>query len=374
MKRTYLILAALLGIAMLIAAPVVTNVSATQRTDGSYFVDVYYNVSNSTGAAMTIMLTGSNDNGYSWNIPCNTVSGDVGQNIAPGNNKHIVWNAGTDLPNTSCANFKFRVVAFDGSTPPIPADFVYVNGGTYTMGNTLGGGSSNEFPLHQVTLSSFLVSVYEVTSSDWFTVMGSGGNPGSLSPKQTNWYGTIAYCNKRSIAEGLTPVYSINGYSNPDYWGAIPSSSNATWNAAVCNWSANGYRLPTEAEWEYAARGGVTAPDYTYSGSNNINLVACWIGNSGQYQNVINVGNYAYNGLFLYDMTGNVNEWCWDWYSEYTSEGQANPTGPNTGTYRVMRGGSANTYEDGCRISKRTYGGPTASDRVGFRLFRSVDY
>lgn len=378
MKRTSLILAFALLAALLCAAPVVTTVNATQRTDGSQLVDVYYNLSNSAGGSMTVWLVGSNDNGYTWNIPCSTVSGAVGQNIYSGTNKHIVWNAAVDFPNTSCANFKFKVIAFDGSIPPIPDEFVYVNGGSFTMGNTLGGGSTNELPLHEVTLSSYLIGRYEVTQEKWQAVMGS--NPASRYGVGSNypvyyvsWYAILKYCNLRSMFEGLTPVYSIGGSTDPANWGAVPTSNNATWNAATCDWSANGYRLPTEAEWEYAARGGSTTPDYIYSGSNDINTVAWYSGNSGSTTHP--VGILAYNGLLLYDMSGNVWEWCWDRYSAYGGEGQINPTGPLTGSSRLLRGGGWYYYgATGCRVSYRDYYYPYhSSEYLGFRVCRAIN-
>lgn len=377
MKRIYLILTCLFSAALLCAAPVVTTVNATQRTDGSQQVDVYYNLSNSSGGAMTVWLVGSNDNGYTWNIPCSTVTGAVGQNVYSGTNKHIVWNAAVDFPNTSCANFKFKVIAFDGSIPPIPDEFAYVNGGSFTMGNTLGGGSTNELPLHEVTLSSYLIGRYEVTQEKWQAVMGSnpasGYGVGSNYPVyNVSWYAILKYCNLRSMFEGLAPVYSISGSTDPTNWGAVPTSNNATWNAATCNWSANGYRLPTEAEWEYAARGGSTTPDYIYSGSDDINLVAWYSSNSGSTTHA--VGLKQYNGLSLYDMSGNVWERCWDWYSAYGGEGQINPTGPLTGSSRLVRGGYWSYNASSCRVSCRGGLEPYfGNSNYGFRLCRAIN-
>ena len=151
MKRIYLTLALVLLAAMLCAEPTVTNVNASQRTDGSQKVDIYYDLSNSVGGPMTVWLMGSNDNGSSWNMPCSTVSGAIGRNVYAGTNKHIVWNAAVDFPNTSCANFKFRVIAFGGDIPPIPEEFVYINGGTFNMGG------------RAVSLSSYMIGTFEIT-------------------------------------------------------------------------------------------------------------------------------------------------------------------------------------------------------------------
>ncbi len=377
MKRILSILVYLLSCALLVAAPVVTNVNATQRTDGSQMVDIRYNLSNAAGGAMSVWLVGSNDNGYTWNIPCSTVSGAVGQNVYSGSNKHIVWNAAVDFPNTSCANFKFKVIAFDGNIPPIPEEFVYVNGGTFSMGNTLGGGNSGELPVHEVTLSSYLIGRYEVTQSEWQEVMGSNpasgyGVGGNYPVYYVSWYAILKYCNLRSMNEGLTPCYTISGSTNPATWGSVPTSNNAAWNAAICNWSANGYRLPTEAEWEYAARGGATTPDYIYSGSDDINAVAWYSGNSGSTSHP--VGIKASNGLSLFDMSGNVREWCWDWYSGYGGEGQINPTGPTSGTNRLLRGGYWYYSASYCRVSSRNSLNPFVSnDYSGFRLCRAIN-
>lgn len=258
----------------------------------------------------------------------------------------------------------------------IPQGFVYVPGGTFTMGNTLGGGYPSELPTHSVTLSSFCIGKYEVTQSDWQATMGShqggGFGEGDNYPVYfVSWYSIIKYCNLRSMAEGLTSVYMISGSTNPANWGTVPTSQNATWDAAICNWSANGYRLPTEAEWEYAARGGTITPDYLYSGGDDINAVAWYNGNSTPNGSKP-VGGKAANGLDICDMSGNVLEWCWDWYGSYSSAAQNNPSGPSSGSNRLVRGGYWGYVAYNCRVPKRSYCNSFNSyNSVGFRIART---
>ncbi|MDD3098048.1 MAG: SUMF1/EgtB/PvdO family nonheme iron enzyme, partial [Candidatus Cloacimonetes bacterium] len=239
-----------------------------------------------------------------------------------------------------------------------------------------------ELPTHSVTLNSFYIGKYEVTqaeyaqymqpSSSWSSDDGLGAN---YPAYYVSWYAILKYCNLRSMAEGLTPVYSISGSTDPAIWGNVPTSSNnATWDAAICNWNANGYRLPTEAEWEYAARGATNTPDYLYSGSDDINTVAWYDGNNSPYGSKP-FGTKAPNGLGLYDMSGNVWEWCWDWYgsSYYSSSPSSNPTGPASGSFRVLRGGLWFDSAYYCRVADRYYYSPHFSYfNFGFRLCRAV--
>ena len=220
-------------------------------------------------------------------------------------------------------------------------------------------GDSDEKPVHQVTVSSFLIGKYEVTQAEWKEVMGS--NPSNwkgdqLPVESVSWYDAVDYCNKRSIKEGLTPCYSGSGAG------------------ITCNWNANGYRLPTEAEWEYAARGGKHSKGYKYSGSNDIGSVAWYDGNSGSKTN--RVGTKAANELGLHDMSGNVAEWCWDWYdAKYPSKMAEfnNPRGPSGGSLKVIRGGSVkNGIGTKLGILNRESGNPNLGySYVGFRLVRS---
>ena len=259
-------------------------------------------------------------------------------------------------------------------------EFTYVPGGTFTMGDTRGGGNSDESPTHQVTLSSFHISRHEVTQSQWLEIMhtnpASGYGIGNAYPVyNVSWYAILKYCNLRSIEEGLTAVYSIGGSTDPNAWSSIPTTNNAIWNATVCDWSANGYRLPTEAEWEYAARGASNTPDYFYSGNDNIGAVAWYLGNNSP-NGTKPVGTKDPNSLGIYDMSGNIWEWCWDWYNNtyYVSSPQENPTGPNTGSQRVFRGGAFNNNAFYCRVAVRESNYPYHGFYIyGFRLVRIID-
>ncbi|MBR5241384.1 MAG: SUMF1/EgtB/PvdO family nonheme iron enzyme [Muribaculaceae bacterium] len=199
---------------------------------------------------------------------------------------------------------------------------VYVEGGTFTMGATSEQGSDardDEKPSHKVTLSSYYIGKYEVTQAQWRAIMGK--NPsyftGDNNPvEMVRWYEAQEFCKKLSELTGKK------------------------------------YRLPTEAEWEYAARGGKKSKGYKYSGSNNIEDVAWYTSNSGSKTHP--VGQKQPNELGIYDMSGNVNEWCYDWYDSYTSLPQTDPTGAASGSYRVNRGGSWSYYAYGCRVSNRS--------------------
>lgn len=352
--------------------------TAAQRTDGTYMVDVYYDLQDTDNDLLTMTLMVSADGGTTWNVSCDLLSGDIGANISPGTNKHIIWNLGTEHPNI-IAYYHFKITADDGNIPPVPGGFVLVPDGTFTMGRATGTGDSDELPTHSVTLSSFYIGKYEVTQSEYQAIMGS--NPAHNYGVGTNypvyfvkWYSVIKYCNLRSMNEGLTPVYTISGSTNPANWGSVPTSNNSTWNAAICNWAANGYRLPTEAEWEYAARGATNDPDYLYSGSDDINAVAWYEGNNSS-SGCKPVGNKAPNALGIYDMSGNLFEWCWDWYgsSYYSSSTSTNPTGPANGSGRIQRGGAWFYVASGCRVADRsiTFSPSGGNAWVGFRLCRA---
>jgi formylglycine-generating enzyme required for sulfatase activity len=252
-----------------------------------------------------------------------------------------------------------------------PEGFVRINGGTFTMGSPANeAGRKDDEVQHQVTVSSFYMGKYEVTQKEWTAVMGS--NPSSfqgdnLPVEMVSWYDALVFCNTLSISEGLTPAYSINGKTNPNDWGTVPTSRDATWNAVTIVANSNGYRLPTEAQWEYACRAGTTTAYHT---GNTISDNTGWYSaNSGSKTH--EVGKKAANAWNLYDMHGNVFEWCWDWYDSYSSGAQTDPTGASSGDYRVIRGGSWNYSAEDIRSAYRINTDPSSQfSNLGFRLAR----
>ncbi|NLW18678.1 MAG: formylglycine-generating enzyme family protein [Candidatus Cloacimonetes bacterium] len=235
-----------------------------------------------------------------------------------------------------------------GNTP----EMILVEGGSFQMGSN--DGDDYAEPIHKVTVSSFWIGKYEVTQKEWMEVMEY--NPSerkgeTLPVENISWYDAVEYCNERSIREGLTPCYSGSG-------------SNIT-----CDWNANGYRLPTEAEWEYAARGGSKSKGYKYSGSDKINTVAWHSGNSGRRTH--EVGGKNPNKLGIHDMSGNVFEWCWDLYGSYPSGVQTNPHGATGDSDRVLRGGCWDASAGYCTVSYRGLNDATSSySDIGFRACR----
>jgi formylglycine-generating enzyme required for sulfatase activity len=265
----------------------------------------------------------------------------------------------------------------------ITIPMVYVPGGSFQMGKELGTTGSGDFsPVHPVTLNGFYMGKYQVTQAQYEAVMGSNpsyfsSNPasgevqGNRPVENVSWYDAIVFCNKLSMAEGLNPAYSISGNTNPSDWGIVPTSSNSTWNSAVIVAGSNGYRLPTEAQWEYAAKGGNGTPgNYTYAGSNNIDEVAWYIDNSNSMTH--EVGKKPPNGLGLYDMSGNVWEWCWDWYGYYSNEAQTDPQGSTAGDFRVLRGGCCLyvNHNDASSVHRGIYPPSGRTSPHGFRLVR----
>ena len=320
-------------------APVVFNTSIQQRTDGSKIVDFYYDLFDANGDNSEIGLKLSEDGGTTFNIiptPA-LLSGDIGQNINPGFGKHIVWDAGAENRDYDANLFMARFTAEYGQWP-IPENFVFVQGGTAAG----------------ITVSSFYIDKYELTNAEWNAVMSSGGGD-SYPHANVSWFGAIEYCNRRSMQEGLPACYSYLNYgTNPDNW---PAGWNTAYQNHVnvnCDWSAIGYRLPSEAEWEYAARGGLNTHNYTYSGSNDLNQVGWYSGNSGSSAHP--VGQLVANELGTFDMSGNLWEWCWDVYS---------------GSLRVRRGGGWDSHASYCTVSFRYDHYATYSDfKLGFRLVR----
>jgi formylglycine-generating enzyme required for sulfatase activity len=273
--------------------------------------------------------------------------------------------------------------------PPIPPDMTLISSGTFEMGDHAGVGYASELPVHTVNLDGYYIDKYEVTNGkfvdylnnanvnlvgdDVFQVGGAGkqicdllfglnhngftygidGGKTGHPVVRVSWYGATLYCNYLSLVDGRVPCYDESTFD--------------------CDYTANGYRLPTEAESEYANRGGEQNPYYLYPwGADTINS------SDANYNYNVNttmpVGSYLTNGFGLYDMGGNVWEWCGDWYDStyYSSSPTDNPTGPAIGWDRVVRGGSWINSDLFLRSAKRTYTiGHIITDNLGFRAVLS---
>ncbi len=276
---------------------------------------------------------------------------------------------------------------------PTITGFALIPAGSFQMGdqsNPLAGGS-NELPVHGVHVSAFYMAKHLVTKEDWdavrvwgmshgYTDLAAGQSKGENHPVHAiSWDDIVKWCNARSEMEGLTACYLVSG--------VIYQTGSS--NGVVCNWSANGYRLPTEAEWEKAARGGLEGKNFPWG--NTISHKNANFYNNGNegfqtgakgYDQIYGSGAYPYtspvasftpNGYGLYDMSGNLFEWCWDYWGNYTAGLQTDPRGPASGSVRVFRGGSWFSNADDCRLSSRNeFCDPlNAEYGFGFRVARS---
>jgi len=262
--------------------------------------------------------------------------------------------------------------------PTPPAGMVLIPAGAFTMGNSVAADTAitDAAPV-STTVSAFYMDVTEVTLSQWQSVyfwatsngytFAAGAGKGANHPVQTvSWYDCVKWCNARSEQAGLTPVYYTD-----DAQTTIYKTGNVNVTNAQVKWNANGYRLPTEAEWEKAARGGLSGQRFPWGNTITQNL-ANYYGNTGSYAydqgpngyNAIGsvggtspatspVGSFAANGYGLHDMAGNVYEWCWDRYGTPYAGG-TDPHGATTGSFRVLRGGNWNNFADNARCAHRT--------------------
>ena len=245
---------------------------------------------------------------------------------------------------------------------------VLVEGGTFTMGDT--DGASDEKPTHKVTFTyNFYIGKYEVTFDEYDAFCSATGKSkpndqgwgrGSRPVINVTWWDAIDYCNWLSEKEKLPKAYDSNG-------NLLDKDGRVTTDIT----KVLGYRLPTEAEWEFAARGGNKSRGYQYAGSSTVGDVAWYDSNSGGKTQ--EVGKKAPNELGIYDMSGNVWEWCSDWYGNYSSSAQTNPYNSTAGSNRVARGGSWGNNASFTRVAIRSRSSPTnTGNDLGFRIARTV--
>jgi formylglycine-generating enzyme required for sulfatase activity len=247
---------------------------------------------------------------------------------------------------------------------PVNIRMALINGGRFQMGTPImeKGRQKNQGLRHRVTLGSFSMGIFPVTQAEYQAVMGANPSSfkgGDLPVENVSWDEAVNFCNRLSRREGLTPAYTVDG-------------ANVTWNRG-----ATGYRLPTEAEWEYACRAGTTTPFSTGKRitTDQANFDGNFPYNKKDYgiyrEKTTAAGSFAPNPWGLYDMHGNVWEWCWDWHGKYPQSSQKDPAGPPSGNRRVLRGGSwyyaAKYARSGSRISNYP---SYRNNYIGFRVAR----
>lgn len=388
------------------AAPDVSNVRASQR-EGTKLVDIYYDLTNDPGEPSNIHIEVSVDGGTTWRLRGTAITGDVGSGVAAGTNRLAIWDAGTDFDGHFADNCKARVTAYDEAYPEPPMGMVYIPPGTFQMGDNLD--AISDAPVTYVELSAYFIDRTEVTSDAYQTIRAWANTNGYDLPALTSlgagfpqgyvsWFTAVKFANAKSEYENLHPCY----YTDSSH-SVIYRSGEVDLEVTSVKWNADGYRLPTEAEWEKASRGSFTGKrfpwgtdsiDHSYAnytstlydpfeGDSNATYGESLhpdVTSSDPY--TLPVSYFPANGYGLYNMSGNVWEWCWERYSS-SSYGISIKDPVEWGStyydHRIVRGGAAKTRASELRCAYREASSPDSlysdySDMkdIGFRLVRSA--
>ncbi len=364
-----------------------TDVQAAQR-EGTKLVDLSFDLFEAP-QPFTVVVLISADGGLTWDVPNGSLTGDVGAGVKAGPNRQAIWHAGEDWPNGFAEDMRFRVVAYQTAAMP-PEGHAAVAPGSFTMGSPAGEtGRGGDETAREVTLARpFYLKQTEVTWAEWNAVRDQGAaysygdiaagrngrngdGSGTHPVTEVSWMDAVKWCNLKSEIEGKMPVYYTNASLNAS------TVVRAGLPTVYASWNANGYRLPTEAEWEFACRAGAetaffNGPITDATSDPNLDEAGWYAANSGA--NTQPVGDKAANALGLRDVHGNVREWCWDAYAAYAAGPQWDPTGPATGAARVARGGSWSLSAAASRAAARTSGGPNSrAQDLGFRTALNAD-
>ena len=324
----------ILGLIFLTASLYAQKVTNAAFQQSGKKVEITYSLDKQADISVYV----STDGGKTFGSALTAVTGDVGKQVAAGTNKRIVWSPLEERERLVSDNVVFKIVPSGGekmtfTVAGVSFTMIKVEGGTFTMGCTSEQGSDcydDEKPSHSVTLSDYYIGQTEVTQGLWKAVMGT--NPSNFKSGDNYPVETVSWNDCQDFIKKLNSLLSSQ-------------------------LGGKRFALPTEAQWEYAARGGKKSRGYKYSGSNTLSSVAWYNDNSSSSTHA--VATKSANELGLYDMSGNVYEWCQDWYGSYSSSSQTNPSNSSSGSFRVFRGGSWNFHARRCRVSRRFYYAPT---------------
>ena len=350
--------------------PVIDTVRVEQRINTKK-VDIYYDVLDFDNDSLVVLLKVSDDGGATFNIPAQTFSGDYGLGIVPGNNKQIMWNAGIDYPEQVGENYRVKLIVSDVKID----DISQLEQGNFLMGE----GAGIDDPVHEIMLDAYGICTHAVSNEEYKLFCDDtnrncpqeGDNYQAPTGYFLNfrnypvvgvsWYDAVSFCNWLSELDNLEPCYNL---------------SNWTYDS-----SKNGYHLPSEAQWEKASRGALSQKTYPWGDAapgNRCNyrnyagaLQEMMPNFDGQGRGTLPVDSLNANYYNLYNIAGNVWEWCNDWYEEnyYNQSPSENPQGPNSGDFKVLRGGAWNTAEIKLHCAARYSKVPgTKRYDIGFRI------